>query len=350
MAMRTRLKPIAYQDGTTSTESLPLPRVLYPGHYGTFFGFQEAEGAPIYMCSCTYGAIESYLRFRLLRPIPQYSDGRRVFVLDSLTFPSALVESLMNKGIRSGNAVLEHVQFEDKICHECNRQTPSYRYCHEMYGGVFKQTYGWYINKQAYEYGVHPIANTILPEICPQEILDLLEVDPNSFSEYRRQLVEQDPYGAYELDKRFGKQTRWVWRVIENEVRQRFGHKGVGEAWTSETILYYVVRSLLPGRTILRHHRPDFLEGLELDIYIPELRIGIEYQGIQHYKPIQHWGGEEALTKLQERDSRKREICKRLDVKLIYFTYGEDLSQEFVYSRLRSHVKPVRYHSLGCGS
>jgi len=33
----------------------------------------------------------------------------------------------------------------------------------------------------------------------------------------------------------------------------------------------------------LRHYRPDFLQGLELDIFIDELKIGMEYQGIQHF-------------------------------------------------------------------
>lgn len=260
-----------------------------------------------------------------------------MFVLDSHDFPTALVEFLINKGVSNDNSVLEHVQFKDKICHECNRQTPSYRYCHEMYGGVFKQTYGWYINKQAYEFGVHPINNTVISDLCPQEILDLLVMNPNVFPEYRQQLAKKDFNKAYELNKRFNQQERRVWRVIENEVRQKFGHKKVGEAWTSETILYYLVRSLLPGRIILRHHRPDFLEGLELDIYIPELKIGIEYQGIQHYKPVRHWGGNKALKKCKERDYRKREICKRHNIKLIYFTYDEDLSEKIVLDRLEQH-------------
>ncbi|TEU14037.1 MAG: hypothetical protein E3J21_17065 [Anaerolineales bacterium] len=166
----------------------------------------------------------------------------------------------------------------------------------------------------------------------------MLEIDPHSYSERRQQLAAKDFYQAYELDKRFSKQKRQVWRAIENEVRFKFGHKRVGEAWTSETILYYLVRSLLPDRTILRHHRPEFLEGLELDIYVPELGIGIEYQGVQHYQPVKHWGGEEALKKCKERDSRKREICKRLGMELIYFKYDEDLSSELVQSKLRPYL------------
>lgn len=338
MVRHIKHKPVAYQDGTVTVESLPLPRVLYPGHYGSFFGFQNAEKSPIYLCSCSYEAIENYLRFRLSYPIPQYSDKRRMFVLDSSHFPSQLVESLMGQRVKNDDKVLNHLRFKDRICHECNRETPSYSYCHVMYGGVFKQTYGWYINKQGYEYGVQPITNTVLLEVCPQEIQDLLELDPNTYADYRQQLAKKDFYGVYEFDKMFSKQIRRVWRVIENEVRQKFGHKKVGEAWTSETILYYIVRSLLPQNTILRHHRPDFLEGLELDIYIPESKIALEYQGIQHYRPVKHWGGEEALKKYKERDSKKREICKSLGIRLIYFDYHENLSSEVVYSKLAPYL------------
>jgi len=262
-----------------------------------------------------------------------------MFVLDSLDFPALLVNILRNQGAKASKSILKHLLFREGICHECNRQTPSYRYCHEMYGGVFKQTYGWYINKQGYEYGVEPRSNRILPEVCPQEVLDLLEIDPNTHFENRQQVVARDFYEAYELDKRFSKQKRRVWKVIENEVRLKFGHKKVGEAWTSETILYYLVRSLLPDKTIFRHHRPEFLEGLELDIFIQEPRIGIEYQGIQHYEPVKHWGGEEALKKNKERDRRKRQICQHVGIKLIYFKYDEDLSKELIESKLRPHLQ-----------
>jgi len=78
---------------------------------------------------------------------------------------------------------------------------------------------------------------------------------------------------------------------------------------------------------------------LELDIFIQEPRIGIEYQGIQHYEPVKHWGGEEALKKNKERDRRKRQICQHVGIKLIYFKYDEDLSKELIESKLRPHLQ-----------
>ena len=77
-----------------------------------------------------------------------------------------------------------------------------------------------------------------------------------------------------------------------------------------------------------------WLEGLELDIFIPELDLGIEYQGVQHFKPVEHWGGMEALKELQVRDKKKRQLCQSLGIGLIYFKHDEDLSNESVSAKL----------------
>ncbi|KAB2190938.1 hypothetical protein F9B44_17815, partial [Staphylococcus epidermidis] len=84
--------------------------------------------------------------------------------------------------------------------------------------------------------------------------------------------------------------------------------------------------------------RPNFLEGLEIDIYVPELKIGFEYNGVQHYKPVEHWGGEESLKKQQVRDKRKRQLCDQNDVKLIIIKYDEQLSKDLILSKI-----PVEY-------
>ena len=163
-------KEIAYKDNTITREKLPFPIVLYPRFYGPFFGFRQREDSPIILCSCAKEAIENYLRFRLPKPIPSNADPSRMFVLDSRYFPRSLVKSLMKRGTPNNYEVINHLVFKSNLCHECNGVVPEYRYCHEMYGGVFKQNYGWYINKKAYEFGVEPISNRVIPEICPQNV------------------------------------------------------------------------------------------------------------------------------------------------------------------------------------
>ena len=259
-----------------------------------------------------------------------------MFILDSMHFPLRLIADLIDKGIENNDKVIDHLLFEDKLCHECNKATPSYRYCHEMYGGVFKQTYGWYINKQALEFGI--AGERIDHSLCPREILDLVEIDPDSFLQRYQALQGQDYEKAREFEKAYRKQVKRIQKVVENEVRRKFGHKKIGETWTSETILYYIVKNLLSDKEIVRHYRPDFLEGLELDIYIPDLRLGIEYQGIQHYKPVEHWGGEEALEHNKLRDKRKRDLCVSLGIDLVYFRHDEELSNAIVKEKLERYL------------
>lgn len=58
----------------------------------------------------------------------------------------------------------------------------------------------------------------------------------------------------------------------------------------------------------------QILNGLELDFYFPEIRLGIEFNGIWHLKPIR---GEEMLQKYKLRDENKRRLCEEKNIKLI---------------------------------
>lgn len=55
-------------------------------------------------------------------------------------------------------------------------------------------------------------------------------------------------------------------------------------------------------------------DGLELDIYIPELQLAFEINGIVHYKPIY---GEERLKNIIRKDLLKRQMCIDQNIKLI---------------------------------
>jgi len=312
------------------------------------------------------------------------------------------LEKLKDSKARSVSGILENINFENRICHECNLSTPSYRYCHEMYGGAFKQNYGWYINKKANEYGMlkpGALYGLTLHKLIPDEVKELIVLKPTHYyppHEYlemiknhliliydNSNLIKKIPltlkdrensfnkisvlktkynqsdsiltlgtkgqefmnelsfpfdngilFAIREIGKQFSKQQRAITNIIENETRLRFGHKKIGEAWTSETILFYMVEKLYSTLTIKRHYRPKYLKGLELDIFIEESNIGIEYQGIQHFQPIKHWGGEESLEKLKKRDKLKQQLCKKNNIHLIYFNYYEELSEEFVKTRI----------------
>ena len=66
----------------------------------------------------------------------------------------------------------------------------------------------------------------------------------------------------------------------------------------------------------------NFLDKLSYDFFLPDLNIAIEYQGRQHYEPVEIFGGEVTFLKQQERDSRKRELSSENNIKLVEIRYN----------------------------
>lgn len=64
--------------------------------------------------------------------------------------------------------------------------------------------------------------------------------------------------------------------------------------------------------------RPDFLKPLELDGYCKELNIAFEYNGNYHYERTKF---SHNLSIIQERDSRKKQLCESNGVKLFIIPY-----------------------------
>ena len=64
---------------------------------------------------------------------------------------------------------------------------------------------------------------------------------------------------------------------------------------------------------------------LPFDFYLPEKNIAIEYQGIQHYKPVKAFGGEEQLHLQRHHDWLKRKYCKSNNITLITISYKENV-------------------------
>lgn len=63
---------------------------------------------------------------------------------------------------------------------------------------------------------------------------------------------------------------------------------------------------------------------LSYDFYIPDQDILIEYQGIQHYQPIDYFGGDTIFKRQQRHDKMKAEYAKSHHYNLIDVPYTED--------------------------
>ena len=71
-----------------------------------------------------------------------------------------------------------------------------------------------------------------------------------------------------------------------------------------------------------------WLERQKIDFYLPKFNIGIECQGRQHFMSIKHFGGEDGLNEIKERDDRKLKLCQEHNIKLLYFS---NLGIEYPY-------------------
>jgi AraC-like DNA-binding protein len=74
----------------------------------------------------------------------------------------------------------------------------------------------------------------------------------------------------------------------------------------------------------------------------PGPRIGVEYQGQQHYQAIKARGGERALTALQERDATKRRLDRARELLLDGRLSVTDVSRAVGYSSASHFIKEFR--------
>jgi len=68
-----------------------------------------------------------------------------------------------------------------------------------------------------------------------------------------------------------------------------------------------------------------YKRNLKFDFYLPNYNLCIEYDGIQHYKPNDFFGGNIEFEKTQKRDKIKNNYCKENNIKLIRIKYNENI-------------------------
>ena len=175
--------------------------------------------------------------------------------------------------------VLKEASFREEICHLCRSIPCDVDYASAMYASPVKVNYGPYIVRTAIEEGISQ-------------------------------------------------------RDAENKIRDELGIVRIGEGWVSETKLLKMTQGIFENEKVIHQASPEWLGRQRLDIFIPNYKIAIEYQGKQHFQPVERFGGEEAYLKNQERDKRKAELCQKNGVALIYFRYDEKLTLDEVRSRI----------------
>ena len=175
--------------------------------------------------------------------------------------------------------VYKGAEFRAGICHICREIPSDLFYCHPMYGSKILVHYGPYIMRYSIENHISP-------------------------------------------------------KEAEDYIRGSLGVSQIVGKWISEVELLKIVRDLFPDEKVLYQSSPEWLGLQRFDIFIPNLGVAIEYQGRQHFEPVDFFGGQEAFLRLQERDKKKANLCARNNVTLVYFRYDELITPRTVKRRI----------------
>lgn len=148
------------------------------------------------------------------------------------------------------------------------------------------------------------------------------------FNGHARYVLAKSPTDySFSLSPSAGKLCVELLREAENTFREERDIPRIGEGWVAETALFYKVRDAFPDETVIQHGRPKWLGRQHLDIFMPDRGVAVEYQGEQHDRPVEFFGGEEAFRKNVERDRKKLAKCKRNGVRVVYVRQGYEFAE-----------------------
>lgn len=83
---------------------------------------------------------------------------------------------------------------------------------------------------------------------------------------------------------------------------------------------------------IISQYKSEWLKGQTLDIFIPDYKIAIEYQGIQHFTPVNYFGGTKKYEYTIKMDRLKNEKCRENGIKLFYFSKEKNAPKEYLHT------------------
>lgn len=161
----------------------------------------------------------------------------------------------------------------------------------------------------------HAICHVCRDEIPPPVFIN--KIYASFFMQRYAPWVYRDVFLRYNLSGYISLKSPEI-REAENSLRERLGVYRIGEKWISETAMYRLIRILCGDRyEVIHHARPAFLNGMEYDVYIPDLHLAFEYDGVQHERAVDFFGGENSFKRTKERDKAKNQISETYKIKLI---------------------------------
>jgi very-short-patch-repair endonuclease len=102
-----------------------------------------------------------------------------------------------------------------------------------------------------------------------------------------------------------------------------------------EEILFTLLREIYPSLSIEKQHPVG--DRLHLDVYIQDLSLGFEYDGIQHSKENSFFHkNKDAFLRGKILDEKKDNLCASQGIHLIRIGHEEELTKDLLTSKIAS--------------
>lgn len=115
--------------------------------------------------------------------------------------------------------------------------------------------------------------------------------------------------------------------------------------WKSEQLVYELTKKAYKKYTVLYQYRPFFLKSekgqMSYDIFICGINVAIEYQGKQHFEPVDIFGGKDHFESQVIRDKIKLQLSKDNGIALAYINYWEDISIDLIKKRVEEALEEI---------
>jgi very-short-patch-repair endonuclease len=110
-------------------------------------------------------------------------------------------------------------------------------------------------------------------------------------------------------------------------------YNGVGcpickESKGEKTIRKYLLENSIKFENQKEFQGCKYEHPLKFDFYLPEHNICIEFDGEQHFKIVEKWGGLESYNKVLIRDKIKDEYCIENNIHLLRIRFDENINDK----------------------
>ena len=238
-------------------------------------------------------------------------------------------------------------------CKECGKESYSEKTRHttEQFVEKAKKIHG---DKYDYSQSVYLGSNKDITIICPEhgpftqrasahllgqgcpKCADNQKIDKEEFIRRARE-IHGNKYDYSKVDY-INNYTKVIITCPEHGDFEQFPHshlQGNGcQKCCEEPLLEREVLELLEKNSILYVQQKKFdglvyKRSLSFDFYLPEQNIAIECQGIQHFRPVEQFGGIDSFNEQVARDETKRKFCGENGIKLLYYNHLSKIQSDY---------------------